>query len=147
MIYIWSRNDLNVYHILLEITILWGNSWITIFQYDKWYRKLKFFGSILCLNTRCRSRDCFKVFILSFREVEPQIGVLGNQLVFPKGESDVWHESRQALAEHEEAGRARWNRGGIKRANYGFADLGRRRMRRERKKKKIRESKRLEWRK
>lgn len=27
----------------------------------------------------------------------------------------------RALAEHEEAGWARWNRGRIKRANYGFA--------------------------
>lgn len=47
--------------------------------------------------------------------------VLGNPLAFPKGESDVWHETRRALAEHEEAGWARWNRGRIKRANYGFA--------------------------
>jgi len=53
-------------------------------------------------------------------EIEPQAKVLGNLLAFPKGESDVWHETRQALAEHE-AGWARWNRGRIKRANYGFA--------------------------
>jgi len=82
-------------------------------------------------------RSCrFKVFIRLFLRIEPT-RVLGNLLAFPKGESDAWHETRQALAEHEGAGWARWNRGGIKRVNYGFA------MDSE-KKKKTREKKKLE---
>lgn len=69
-----------------------------------------------------RTEDSFVVFIRLFSWIE-RTRVLGNLLAFPKGESDAWHETRQALAEleHEGAGWTRWDRGGIKRANYGFA--------------------------